>query len=53
MRVVDEPLEEILLEGLARSRRSVSQGGVHVVGNVFDLNARHEPNVAPLWRSPM
>src|SRR5205807_10277928 len=39
--LLDEPREEILLERLARRRRSLPKLGVNGIGHVLDLNGSH------------
>src|SRR5881227_2336187 len=51
--VLSEPSEQILLERHAGGRGSASERGVDIIGNVFDLDARHNRTLAPIWRQNM
>ena len=51
--VLSEPREQILLERHAGGRGSASERGVDVIGNVFDLDARHNGMLAPIWCQDM
>jgi hypothetical protein len=53
MGILNEATKQVLLERHSRGCGSMSEGGVDVVGDIFDLDARHACRVsavAPLWR---
>jgi hypothetical protein len=50
MRVLDEVVQQVFLQGLAGQRSAAPERGMDVLGYVFDLDARHGAKVAPFWR---